>query len=764
MNHSIKTLVIATAFFASLAIASSVSAADVAQIKVSTTNSNFLSSVSVNPGATVYFQIFYNSASTATTFTVDFPSNLSFADASTWTFAAANTKVITFSATVASGADFVGTDHTLEVSFTTDGVPVSSTTATITVGPIVTGITPSVGNNLFAVPITQISGHGLTSTTVVVLSSNGSDTNHTFDISGATITNTSISGPSIRVPVSFAPGSYWVLATAGGLTTAANSAESAQYTVDMTPPTASISYIQNSASITSVKAGEVTITVTFDEPIQATPKIAIDQQGTTDIAATNLSGSGATWTYAYTVHADDASLYVDGAATITISTALDSVGNAFVGPASNNTFTIDTVAPTPAITNLSASADGPNSIRLSWSSDYNEADFSTYKIYHRTTTGVTSTSGTLVSKNTSGYSALGATATANVTVLDLVGDTRHYFVAYICDAAENCSALSNETFSKPTGGAVAPVSGGGGGSSGPALTYQTYNPQTGELTIGEEVSAPSPEEQAGDEGQILGSSIGAYPNGTLLKVPNAPAVWYIAGGQKHVVRSAAIFESRFNWNDIITLPSSLQLALYEQGSHVKFAAGTLVKIIGEPAVYRVSAEGGISPVVSGEIFLGRGWSFNDVIEVEAAELVDYTRLVAIVDTQTLYDGELVKLAINPAVYYVEEATFRLIPSLDIFHENAFKFRNVRTISTAAFGRLEFGIVYTYPDGTLVKGASSAVYIISDGAKRPILSTLDFEALLYDWNKIRYVPETILAAIPSASVVRLVSEDVNLAGE
>ncbi|MDP3995407.1 MAG: hypothetical protein Q8P78_02215 [bacterium] len=589
-----KTIMVMGVFALFLAAGAHAQAADdKAEIKVSTTNSNFLSSVSVNPGSTIYFQMFYNSASTATTFTVDFPSNLSFADSSTanaildsdtvqWTFADANTKVITFSAIVASGAAFVGTDHTLEVSFTTNGVPGSSTTATAIVGPIITGITPSTGNNLFGVPITEISGHGLASTTAVILSLNGSDADHVFDISEATIANTSISGPGIRVPVSFAPGSYWVLATAGGITAASNSGESVQYTVDMTPPTASVTYAQNGATLASAQAGDVEITVTFNESIQGTPKIAIDQPGSTDIDATDMAGSGTVWTYTYTVNQANGAEYEDGTATTTISNALDSVDNAFSGPATNATFTIDTIAPAPAITSLAGSPTSQTRITYGWTPSYTAPDFSGYEFYYGTQAGVTSLNGTKISSQTSGYSSLSASGTNSLALDNLTAGTPYYAVLYICDAAGNCSLASNEVQTTTQQNAV--VSGGGGGGTSPSQTptYQTYDPTTGTLTTGEDPSATEPApveetqspveepvatvspEQESQNQQVLGAR--EYAEGTLVRTADKKIYVSENGVLRHI---ASLEELRASYAGKPIADISASVAAYKEGDLIR---------------------------------------------------------------------------------------------------------------------------------------------------------------------------------------------------
>ncbi|MEK7189238.1 MAG: hypothetical protein AAB671_01940, partial [Patescibacteria group bacterium] len=586
--------------------------------------------------------------------------------------------------------------------------------------------------------------------------------------------------------------------------------------------------------------------------------------------------------------------YVDGTATLTISSATDYAANA-LGTVTGATFTIDTLVPSPAITTLAGTSSGQTAANFSWTPTYSASDFSTYKFYWRTTSGVTSANGTLIDKNTSGYSNLGTASTSSLSLSGLSAGTNYYGVIYICDTAANCSAVSNEANARTQDNAVvtAPVSGGGGGgststqtttssaktvssdggsftttlpsgttatvsvsegtfessttitvseatssqitsaplassvgsvigssmvniaaaSSGVPVTSfsqpvtlafaytasqlgttdasklrvayfnettdewvalnstinavtRTVTADTGHFTLFGLISfvnppAPGTEDTsapAEGEGQVLGSTVGVYPNGTLLKAPNAAAVWHISGDQKHLIKSAAIFESQFSWNDIITIPSSRQIDLYEQGADVKFGAGALVKIMAEPAVYRVSGTGDIAPILSEAVFTGRGYSFADVVEAEATLLADYPKIGVIDSISALYTGDLVKLASSRAVHYVENGKVRVIPSSAIFHERAFKFSNVRTIAQEQFASLATGSALTYPDGTLVKGDSASVYVVADGKKRPIVSGADFEALLYKWQNIVYVPESLLAAIPEASSLKLVMYD------
>ena len=221
---------------------------------------------------------------------------------------------------------------------------------------------------------------------------------------------------------------------------------------------------------------------------------------------------------------------------------------------------------------------------------------------------------------------------------------------------------------------------------------------------------------ATDNGQVLGSSVGAYPNGSLLKAPNSPAVWYIANDQKHVVTSAAVFNTRFNWNDIVYLPSTLQVDLYEAGEAVAFNVGTLVKEEGKSAVYRISATTGKQPILSSAVFLGRGYKWNQVIEVAPNALASYPEQAYISSADNFYSGDVVKVASTAKVYQIETGSARLVPNVDILKANKLDKKPIRAITAKEFKQFTPGSEVFYPDGTLVKGSGSGIYIITDGKK------------------------------------------------
>ena len=152
---------------------------------------------------------------------------------------------------------------------------------------------------------------------------------------------TSVNSYAIKYTATDVAGNSSATDTATGVTVSYNTST---YTI-------SLAYSPTSP----VKAGTVTITATFGTAPTGTPTIDVDQAGTTDITGANMSGSGTTWTYSYTVNTHTGSTYVDGTATVSI-TATPGAGGSY-GTPSNNTFTIDTQVAAPGTPDLVTAYD-----------------------------------------------------------------------------------------------------------------------------------------------------------------------------------------------------------------------------------------------------------------------------------------------------------------------------------------------------------------------------------------------------------------------
>ncbi|MDH4200123.1 MAG: fibronectin type III domain-containing protein [Spirochaetia bacterium] len=134
---------------------------------------------------------------------------------------------------------------------------------------------------------------------------------------------------------------------------------SATYTIDSTAPTVAISYLQGVNPTGPFKAGTVTITATYSEPVAATPNISINQPGTTDVVSVSMTQvSTSLYTYSYTVVTKTGTTNVDGTAAVSLSPVSDLAGNT-AGAPTNNTFAIDTTLPTiVSVETMDANSNG----------------------------------------------------------------------------------------------------------------------------------------------------------------------------------------------------------------------------------------------------------------------------------------------------------------------------------------------------------------------------------------------------------------------
>ena len=117
------------------------------------------------------------------------------------------------------------------------------------------------------------------------------------------------------------------------------------FEINTAPPTVAMSYSKSPAGI-----GAMTITATYNKPVVSAPTISINQPGSTDISNDTMTLSGdRAYIYSYNVNLANGNTYIDGVATVSLSSVLDDGGNTASAP-TNTSFNIETVPPTYAIT------------------------------------------------------------------------------------------------------------------------------------------------------------------------------------------------------------------------------------------------------------------------------------------------------------------------------------------------------------------------------------------------------------------------------
>jgi hypothetical protein len=193
---------------------------------------------------------------------------------------------------------------------------------------------------------------------------------------------------------------------AAGNTVTSAPTSGATFTLDATAPTAAITYSTPGPYAPGIP---VTVTATFDEPLNSTPQLVISApQGISATAMTSVSST--VFTYAMTTASGN------GVATISFSAGSDAAGNTVTSaPTSGATFTLDATAPTAAIT---YSTPGPYAAGavVTVTATFNEALTGTPQIAISAPQGVSATAMTLVSSTVFTYAMTAAAGNGAATI------------------------------------------------------------------------------------------------------------------------------------------------------------------------------------------------------------------------------------------------------------------------------------------------------------------------------------------------------------
>jgi len=116
-------------------------------------------------------------------------------------------------------------------------------------------------------------------------------------------------------------------------------------------------------------------------------------------------------------------------------------------------------------------------------------------------------------------------------------------------------------------------------------------------------------------------------------------------------------------------------------------------------------------------------------------------------------GDLVKSASSNTVYVVKSdgVTICQFPHANVYSSWGYP-SNFGTVMTKDLSSYTVGSNVEFRDASLVKGDGSAVYMVYNGMKRPIVSDVVFLALGYDWDDITWLSDAFLADYTTGSDV------------
>jgi hypothetical protein len=223
-----------------------------------------------------------------------------------------------------------------------------------------------------------------------------------------------------------------------------------------------------------------------------------------------------------------------------------------------------------------------------------------------------------------------------------------------------------------------------------------------------------------------------YPDGSLLKAYDGPAVWLIQYGSRRLITSWGVLVSRFDPKRIINVSRS-DLEKYEIATPIKFYNYSLIGLP-DGRIYLL-ADDELRHIASFEVFRVIGFNPEEVIPVEEADLAGY-KYGKDITIETIYPtGALLQNSDTGGVYYVEDGIKYPIYSAEIMKVN-FKDRILTQISPKELEDYPLGDPVKFRDGEIVKGdGDSKVYVISDGYRRWVKTAEAFAKFGYKWDNI-----------------------------
>lgn len=235
-----------------------------------------------------------------------------------------------------------------------------------------------------------------------------------------------------------------------------------------------------------------------------------------------------------------------------------------------------------------------------------------------------------------------------------------------------------------------------------------------------------------------------YPDGTLLQIEGEPAVYLIANGVVRPFANRAAFSSRgYTPNKIIAAAAS-DLSRYNMGSPIKFPNYTLMRASNKTIYLLVNDRK--HKITSPEVFKKIGYIEDEIIDLTDVELAEYETGAAITMDSVYPMGALLRDKATGGVYYVENGAKFPIWSRAILKAN-FSDQKIINSTKEELDKLQTGAPVKFKDGELVKGnASSAVFVISNGERRPIPSGSVFEELGYKWKNIIEIEQKNLESL------------------
>ncbi len=232
-----------------------------------------------------------------------------------------------------------------------------------------------------------------------------------------------------------------------------------------------------------------------------------------------------------------------------------------------------------------------------------------------------------------------------------------------------------------------------------------------------------------------------YPSGTLVQAFGQEGVWLIERGYRRPITSVSALQSRFDAELIVQVSPNL-LDRFPIGTPISFPNYSLLR--DETGKISLLVDDTLRHVTSMEVFRAVGFSEDEVVQVTSDDLNSFKNGEPIVGVNHEPLGKLLQLTTNGAIYFVKDGVRQAILDRTIL-DSRFPNPVLTTVEPVIVEQYAEGSPLLLPDGVLVRSDKApAVYVVSEGQLRPILSAQIFESFGYAWENVRFVPEEVLA--------------------
>ncbi|MBI4138995.1 hypothetical protein HY479_02480 [Candidatus Uhrbacteria bacterium] len=233
----------------------------------------------------------------------------------------------------------------------------------------------------------------------------------------------------------------------------------------------------------------------------------------------------------------------------------------------------------------------------------------------------------------------------------------------------------------------------------------------------------------------------SLPDGAIVRSNQTQTTYLIRFGQKRPFASRAVVSSITDEEKIINVDET-SLSGYPDGTAIKFPPYALLRN-GDGEIYLLTQDVK-RHIIGMDVFHTLGFNEDEINDVPDEDLAGYPDGDPITLASSYPQGVLLKTATAPGVWYVEDGKRHALADA-VFLRLYFRGRKIKNVSVEKLESFERAEPYLLHAGELVKAPDEpTVYVVENGALRPIPSEEIFERVGWKWKNVITVPSKVLA--------------------